>query len=164
MVLSKLHIGYLLLFVINNIGCNYEPFYKKPRDFNFELQYGHVGHNRLSTFSNQYSKISAGRDTTIEFHLTNEQMDSVYSKIVNIKLFEYPTNYQPEDIILISPSRLYNLKVMANGMERKFRLRDNIDSNDLQTKQIKSLIMLIIEMIERDPEYLKLPPSGVFYM
>src|SRR6516162_3781920 len=132
---------------------------EKPRaratfGFLFETGYG----EKVDTFHGLVTKdLGAHPDTTIALVLTPGELDSVYRKVEEVRLFEVPDLRAPDDC-LMRPNTWVWLVIRADTTERSFQWEEQWGCSDSlrATRSWKSLmgvIDLIREIVEAKPEY-----------
>jgi hypothetical protein len=114
-------------------------------------------YDSLNTFTNIYSKKYADIDTSITFHLTDTQLDSIYAKIREIHFLNYPKDYKSKEIFVgVQPHFSYYLKVCVDKYENELSIDADIMSKDSSTKNLSNLFSLIKRMIKSSPDYQKI--------
>jgi hypothetical protein len=92
--------------------------------------------------------------------LTQEEMDTIYEKMVDIKFFSYPEAFQPKlsDFITEStPFMVYYLEYRDGDQIKIVRWNTKyVVPEDMKYQELQDLANLIIDMIEDKPEYQKL--------
>jgi predicted DNA binding CopG/RHH family protein len=131
-------------------------------DFAFVFKYEICGdYDSLNTYNHTFSKKYGDLDTTITMRLSDNQMDSIYRKIRTMHFLNYPKDYCPVDIILISPSFSFYLKVQANNYDNEISIGASIESEDQNTKSLKDLFELIRSMIYKNEAFRNISKSAV---
>lgn len=140
-------------------------------NFNFIFKYGVNARNMLNTFEKTYRKdMIVDPFITIELSLYNEELDSIYQKMIEIDFFNYPDTfsiYLPgKGYYIHTPYYSYYFKVECDSIikelwwEDKFNYYDK-NSKDEKSDKLKDLIKYIINIIESKREYKALPkPRG----
>ena len=130
---------------------------KRPNIFDFVFKYKiQEDYDSLNTFTNRYSKKYADIDTSVSFHLTDNQLDSIYIKIKEIHFLNYPSNYKSKEMFIGFPHFSYYLKVSIDKYENELSISMDIMSKDNNTKNLLDLFSLIKRMIETSPDYQKI--------
>jgi hypothetical protein len=99
------------------------------------------------------------RDTSISFHLTKAQLDSVYIFMRGIDFFSLPEYLEPELSVKAFPSPWFTYSVRTNGIIKHISFGGSYTSGVSATQNLRRLNELIVEMITNSPEYRHLPPS-----
>ena len=148
------------------LGCA-EATTTQEGDFNFIFKYGVGAKNEINTFHDTVTKdLINDPSITISLSLTEEEMDHIYQKMVEIDFFNYPDVFKvtvPEDELtqLVTPHSSYYFKVEKGSTVKELNWEDEIMNPDEQADRLKELIYLIRDIIELKPEYQVLPePSG----
>ena len=139
-------------------------------DFNLIFRYGVDAKNILDTFQGTYSKDMV-RDPNIMIYLSlsEEEMDQIYDKMLEIDFFNYPDEFSvsvsPSGITgLVTPYDTYYFKVEYNSQIKELRWKDKIMNPDERADKLRELIKLIINIIESKEEYKKLPEPTSGYL
>ncbi|MDZ4230961.1 MAG: hypothetical protein U1B77_03995, partial [Dehalococcoidales bacterium] len=92
-------------------GCG-SPATEKS-NFNMIFRYGVMARNELDTFQGIYTKdMIADPSITVPLSLTEEELDSIYRKMVEIGFFSYPDEFSVsvapgESIGMVTPHMSY---------------------------------------------------------
>ena len=147
-------------------GCA-EATLTQEGDFNFIFKYGVTAKNEIDTFHDKFTKDMINDPSiTVNLSLTEEEMDSIYQKMVEIDFFNYPVEFKVavpagEQTRLVTPYSTYYFTVEKGGTVKVLRWEDEIKNPDVKADKLKELIHLIRDIIELKPEYQVLPePSG----
>jgi hypothetical protein len=179
MRIAKITLSILLIPILVLVGCNtpkeekttphnYPGFYES--NFNFIFRYGVGAKNELNTFNGIYTKdMVADPSITVELSLSEEELDSIYEKMVEIDFFNYPDNFtiivppnKPHGIV--TPYSSYYFKVQHDLEIKELWWADEIIYEAIQADKLKELINLIRDIIESKDEYKSLPESKGGYM
>jgi hypothetical protein len=155
-------------------GCEWSETLpeSRPSDFNliFKYGYGSINKNVLNTFNGTYTwDMVVDPPITIDFSLSDEDMDSIYQKMVEIDFFCYPDEFKiplPENgIVTIStPYNGYYFRVECNSRVKELRWDDEIRNKNEDAGILRTLIRLIRDIIESKEEYKNLPPPRGAYL
>jgi hypothetical protein len=136
-------------------------------DFNLIFKYGVTARNELNTFNGTYTKdLILDPPVTTELRLSEEEMDRIYQKMVEIDFFNYPDEFSVtptpgERGFIIEPYERYYFKVECDSKVKELRWKDILKNSDEKAAKLRELISLIKGIIESREEYKKLPaPSG----
>lgn len=142
----------------------------RPSDFNFIFKYGYGGTNRnvLNTFNGTYTKdLGLDPSVTIDFILSDEDMDRIYQKMIETKFFCYPEEFVipvPEGELVSATSEYqgYYVRVECNHRIKVLQWRDNILNENDDARNLREVLSLIKSIIRSKDEYWELPsPSGI---
>ena len=152
-----------------------KPVNHKPGESNFNLifRYGIMAGNTLNTFEGTYTKdMVRDPSITVPLALTEEEMDRIYQKMVEIDFFNYPDNFSisvPPGVPtgLRTPYPSYYFRVEYNSTTKELWWDDEIVCKDFQDEkadQLRELIELIRDIIESKEEYKELPEPRSAYL
>lgn len=140
-----------------------------PSESNLNLifKYGVGAKNELNTFNGTYTKdMILDPSITANLSLSNDELDRIYRKMIEIKLFDYPDSFSVsvppgEATGVVTPYSSYYFKVEYDSKVKELWWDDNITNEDEKAERLRELIRLIIDIIESKEEYKKLPsPRG----
>jgi len=140
-------------------------------DFDFIFKYG-VGPpvNALDTFQGTCTKdMVMDSSITINLFLTQEEMDTIQSKMKAIDFFNYPYDFNsriPSGQIrgYVVPPTVYHFKVKDGPVWKEVIWNSGVVYQDDQAADLKGLVDLIIGIIESKDEYKKLPRPRSAYL
>lgn len=152
-------------------GCEWSETLSesRPADFNlvFKYGYGTINKNVLNTFNGTYTwDMVVDPPITIDFSLSDEDMDRIYQKMVEIDFFCYPGEFAiplPEEGIvgMGTPYQGYYFMVECDNKVKVLRWEDKITNKNEEADKLRWLTGLIISLIESKDEYWELPsPRG----
>lgn len=136
--------------------------------FNFIFRFGILGRNKLNTFKGTYTAdMVIDPFITISLPLSNEEMERVYQKMIEINFFDYPDKFS----ISIPPGarsgrvmshESYYFKVEHNSKIKELSWEDEIIYKDERAEKLRELIKLITDIIRSKEEFKKLlePRAG----
>lgn len=129
----------------------------EPNSFNLVFKYGVEAKNELNTFNQTYTKdMVINPSVTVKMSLSNDELNSIYQKINDLKLFNEST--EPAGKMMVTPCSSYYLKVQINS-EQKELSWDNCRGRI--SDKFQQFSNYIIQIIESKEEYKKLPtPRG----
>jgi hypothetical protein len=132
-------------------------------NFAFSFSYGDCG-GTLDTFEQTYSTlIKDGEPITIPVTLTDEQMMTIYQKMVAIDFFSYPETfriaYDVNGVVGIqTPAPDYRIKVRNGELTHSVFWRDEIfEPTNREADQLRELIQIIMQVIKTNPDIQNLP-------
>lgn len=144
-------------------------------NFNLTFKYGVGAENVLDTFQHTYTAdMVVDPDVTIPLVLSNNELDLIYQKMMEIDFFSYPTIFNipnPKGISVI-PYPTYYFKVAYNGQTKELTWEDKTGYSDPvpstsavykdeEAEKLKDLINLIYKILGSKEEMKKLPkPRG----
>jgi len=131
-------------FVFQDTPCGSIPL------FVFDTNNNNLIYKPLAPLGDASSKI-------ISIHLTDEELEIIYQKAIGISFFEYPSNFIiPNDQITGGhfPVSSYKLSMMNGKMTNSVNWvdRDETKPNYTKASELRELMMLIQEIILRQPE------------
>lgn len=159
----------LLVFVLMPLSCTDTIISVQERDFNFIFKYGVDAKNVLNTFNNLYTKnLLLDGSITVPFMLTDNEMQSVYQKMLEIDFFKYPQHFviYTRDTIIhyLAPYATYDYEVEYESITKHVHWKDSIIRHDSSAIRLKELINLIENIIQSSPQYLQLSPARCGYL
>ena len=124
----------------------------------------------LNTFVGTFTKdMILDPSITINLLLSQEELDSIYQKMLEINFFYYPevfSVYVPpgEPRTLQTPYPSYYFEVMCDSKVKKLSWDDEIVfPRDIEAAKLHDLTSLIERIIESKEEYKNLPkPNGAY--
>jgi hypothetical protein len=117
---------------------------------------------RVATVTRRYM---SGRDTTIALDLTAAEVDRIYRKVAEERLFDVPELRAPTTCFSI-PASSFRLLIRTDTNERRFQwdswwaCSDSVRATKAWSS-LMSLVHTIQGIIEARPEYKALPPSDI---
>ncbi len=138
-------------------------------DFNLIFKYGVGARNVLNTFTGTYTKdMVVDPPITVKLCLSEEDLDRIYRKMVEINFFSYPTKFSPGSrgtvIGEMTPFSTYYFKVRyKNRVKELYWAARYTYSGNEEAENLKELIDLIIEIIHSKPKYQRLPKPRAGY-
>jgi hypothetical protein len=163
---------FLSLTLLNGCGSTSNTI-QKDRDFNFILKYGVDARNILNTFEGTYTKdMVVDSSITITFSLSKDELDSIKSEMEEIKIFEYPEKFEPNENDDSSsnigstylPFKTFYFKIRMGEKEKEITWIDYNHSKARKAIKLRILIYRIKDLIESKEEYKKLPPPNGGYL
>jgi hypothetical protein len=151
-------------------GGDLNPPTLAQSDFNFIFKYGVTGRTTLDTYQGTYTKdMVMDPDITIELKLSQEEMDSIYQKMVEIDFFKYPDEFSvsvpvSERKAEVTPYSTYFFQVTYGDKTKELLWHDKIMNPDEKADKLKGLINFIINIIESKEEYKALPKANGGYI
>ncbi len=158
----------LIVAVTGLTGCTTRP--AEVSNFNLIFKYGVTARNELNTFEGTYTKdMVMDPSITVELSLTEEELDRIYQKMIEIDFFDYPDEFSvsvaPGELITIrTPYSSYHFKVEYNSSTKELGWEDAIMNENEDADKLRELIMLIRDIIEAKEEYKELPAPTSGYM
>jgi hypothetical protein len=125
--------------------------------------------NELDTIRGYFQKDMVNKEPAwTKMDLTQNELDTIYQKMVEIDFFSYPKGFQPkleDDVIgITTPFLVYNLEYQNETVSKVVYWNTQyIAPKDTQYTNLKELAQLIIELIQAKPEYQKLPKPTAGY-
>jgi hypothetical protein len=139
------------------------------KNFFLKFEYGLGGMNVLDTFNNIFERDMVGDPSAIiSFHLTDDDLNRIYKKMIEIDFFNYPEIFfidvssEPE-IGTVTPNYTYYFKVEINSQVKELSWDDYITNENKKADELRSLIDLIRDIIYSKDAYKALPePEGAY--
>ena len=159
----------LVVTFLGLVGC----VASTPPDVNLIFRYGVGAKNELNTFEGTYTKdMVSDPSITVPLSLTEEELDRIYRKMVEIDFFEYPEEFfvdvaSGELAGMVTPYSSYYFKVEYGSSIKELRWEDEITeitNEDDKANKLRELIKLITDIIEAKEEYQRLPEPTSGYM
>lgn len=152
----------------NGTDSDLSPSLSSADSFNIIFRYGVGAKNELNTLKGTYTKDMVNKPPiTTKLQLTQEELDSIYLKALEIDLFNYPWTIRtmPKGDIIgqITPYSTYYLEAWNGTTKNAVVWNDKYDTENEKYFDIKELVRLIIEIILSHPEYQKLPEPTAGY-
>ena len=137
----------------------------KPKDFNFIFNFGVGAKNQLDTVKGQYTRDMISEPSiTAELKLTEEEMNSIYSKMKKLDILNYPDKFTPKSRMCATPFDTYSMKIIINGKEKNIYWEDENVSKTKGAVQLRDLFTEIYKIIMDKEEFKKLPKPKGGYM
>jgi len=139
-------------------------------DFNLIFKYGVTAKNELNTFKGTYTRdMVLDPPVTVRLSLTQDELDSIYRKIVEIDFFDYPDRFEVipeygELVKIITPYTKYYFKVEYKSVVKELWWDDEIKNENEKADKLRDLIKLIRDIIESKEEYKELPEPTSGYL
>ena len=158
----------LIVAVVGLAGCATPP--AETSGFNLIFKYGVMAKNELNTFEGIYTKdMVMDPSITINLSLTEEELDRIYQKMVEIDFFDYPDEFSvPVEegglVTMVTPYSSYCFKVEYDSTVKELRWEDEIMNPNDEANKLRELIQLIRDIIESKEEYKELPAPTSGYM
>ena len=167
----RIKAGYQILlaavFLIILCGCS-EAVHIYPDDFDFRLDFGVDGKNRIDTFNGSFTKdLVIDGTATIDLIIPENIMKDIYDKMMEIDIMSFPDTLDLDDLF-ITPSCDYDLHITANGINKAIVWTDGFFTSmeeGLPAKNIKflELVKYISDYIYSTDEYKQMPEANGAY-
>ena len=138
--------------------------------FNFIFKYGVMARNELDTFKGTYTKdMVMDPPITVELSLSEEEMDGIYQKMIEIDFFAYADKFSIHvppggPIAIRTPYPSYYFKVEYDSGIKELWWEDEIVKEDEKADRLRELIELIRDIVESKKEYQELPEPRSGYL
>ena len=139
--------------------------------FNFIFKYGVTAGNILDTFQNTFTKdMITDPSITVALNLTQEEKDLIYRKMVEIGFLDFPADFNdriPADLKttqFVTPGLRYYFKMQVGQTVKELNWDAGRIYQDQMSKDMESLIKLIIQIIESKDEYQVIPQPTSAYI
>jgi len=145
-------------------GCAAPP--AETSNLNLVFKYGVGARNELNTFNGTYTRdMVMDPPITVNLSLTEEDLDRIYEKMLEINFFDYPDEFSVStaggSFGIMTPYSSYYFKVEYDSSIKELRWKDEISYPDEKADRLRELIQLITDIIEAKDEYKNLPePTG----
>ena len=139
---------------------------------NIIFRYGVSGGNHpneLDTIRGYFQKDMVNKEPAwTKMDLTQDELDTIYQKMVDIDFFLYPKGFQPkledDGFGITTPFSVYYLEYHnETGSKVVYWNTQYIAPKDTQYTNLKELAHLIIEIIQAKPECQKMPEPTAGY-
>jgi hypothetical protein len=96
--------------------------------------------------------------------LTEEEMERIHRKMIEIDFFSYPARFSIPDITgSVTPYNSYYFLVEHNSEFKELWWEDGFTAEYQRAEKLRELIRLIKRLVESKDEYRKLPdPRGLY--
>ncbi|WP_396126141.1 hypothetical protein [Anaerobacillus sp. CMMVII] len=154
------------LVLIGMVGCLQKPsdevHTKVPTDFNFSLEYGTYGKQKIDTF-NQIIVKDLVIDGTVEANIafTVEEMKAIYERMVSINIMGN-LDLEKEKECGVTPESYSSWTIEMNGESKKIFYKDYCE----YPRDVLNLLRLedyIHNLLTEKAEYKELPASNGYY-
>ena len=158
----------LVVLFLGVAGCSTPPSAKS--NFNLIFKYGVGARNELNTFEGTYTKDMIGDPSiTVPLSLTEEELNKIYRKMVEIDFFSYPERFSvpvpPGGITgMVTPYSGYYFEVAYDSKIKQLWWDDEITNENIKADKLRKLSQLIRDIIESKDEYKQLPPAKGGYL
>lgn len=136
-------------------------------NFNFVFGYGVGAKNELDTFEKTYTRdMVIDPPVKIKMSLTDEEMNKIYQKMLEINFFDFPDEFSVtvpigEATGMVTPCSSYYFKVSNESRIKELSWDDCITIKNERADKLRELIRYMESIIESKKEYKKLPtPRG----
>jgi len=145
-------------FILKQINF---PLKSAPANFNLIFRYGIGAKNELNTFSQTYTKdMIMDPLVTVDFKLTDKELEDIYQKMNDLKLFDKKEEPAKENMD-VTPCSSYYLKIQSGSDQKELSWSDCYGKISDKLQQFTDYIIKIIESKE---EYKALPKSKGGYL
>jgi len=103
---------------------------------------------------------------TIPLTLTDEQMEIIYQKMVEIKIDQYPKEFKISkplfgEYVLLSTAYYYSIQIENSDLNISTRWVDNVvQPASEKADRLRAFFQAIIEMIKGHPNYIQFPETS----
>ena len=136
------------------------PASQPESNFAFRFEFGACNTDILDAFEGTFTQDRIIEPSiTISLRLSEEQMVTIYQKMMGIDFFDYPDEFVISHPVGIqSPAKEYFITV-RNGETAKnvHWIDDYFNPMDRRSVKLNALFRMIMEMIWEHPEFKKLP-------
>ena len=151
----------LVLTVITLSSCSKALPKEMPDDFSFSVRWG-VGHNTYNSLTGELRSPTG----TVSCFLSDEDLDSVYEILRDLKLQSYGDEISPYTFLSGDPCADVYITVSADGFDKTVTCRGVMRYKGLTPKTDRYLkaIKKISEILTATDEWKSLPPDTTEYM
>jgi len=142
-----------------------------PDNFNFKIEFGTYGRNRIDTYNDSFTKdlVSAGTET-IDFIIPNDKMQEIYAEFVKYDISGLPNNINAEVKKYIegeiymewTPSSRYSLTYTCNDEARTIVCEDGGPWYESGPPDSRNRLVAFVDFISQyicsTEEYQNMPP------
>ena len=129
---------------------------KTPSNFAFKYIYG--SRTIIDAFRGTFTKdMVAEPDTTIPFHFKPEQLDSIYSKMLEFDAFNFPLEWSIEDFHKYGCWENHILLLRADSVARSIQIIPRLPKYNIYIHKIDQIGKLILKYVYESEEYKRLP-------
>ena len=137
----------------------------QENDFNLLFRYGVGAKNELNTFEGTYTKdMVLDPPITISLILSEEELEQIHQKMIEIDFFNYPEDFPPHPGRAINPCTNYFIKVEHGSIVKEINWNTNSMLESNIQDNLWQLVGCIIDIVEQKPEYKALPPANGGYI
>jgi hypothetical protein len=140
-------------------------------NFGFTFEFGSCNVDVLDTFGGTFTRdMMVENDITVPLALTDAQMRTIYRMMVEIGFFDYPAVFaiptpKNEAIGIATPAMAFKITVINGDITKTLSWKDEIiDPTTPEADKLRTLLWLIIGMIQENPVYQELPDPTVVCM
>ncbi len=154
--------------ILGTAGCTAPA--SGESSFNLVFQSGVGARNRLDTFNGTFTKdMIMEPSIKVKLSLSEEELDSIYQKMMEIDFFNYPDRFSVtvppgESTIIVTPYESYYFKVRYGSRVKELWWEDEIKNENIEADRLRELIELIWSIVQSKEEYKKLPPPKGGYL
>ena len=135
----------------------------RKSDVNLLFKYGVGERNELNTFNNSYTKdMIIDPPITIGLYLSDAEMEQISQEMVAINFFNLSETF-PLSEKLVMPSEGYYVRVQNGSMTKEVSWSTNSELNSTTENNLQQLANCITGIVEKRPEYTRLPPPNGAY-
>lgn len=163
----------ILIFLLFSCGKAEEPKEKlldAPNNFSIKLVWGTYGQSYYSSKSGRLVKTTNSNNINkfvTEYHLSEEELNYIYTKIIDLDLISYPNNYKIETEISKTPPNECEFSFSYGHYQSKTIKIDNtlpLELLDYEGDEFIGLIKDIIHTLTESEQWKSLPDYDFRYM
>ncbi len=140
----------------------YSPPAKRPRDFAFRIGFNPYAGDVLDTFADTLKRDLVDHYIKVPFHLSSEQLDTIYQKMLAIDLFNYRNVQTVGELRRTRCMKVFDIKVRLDSVTRYIGTIPCSGQYKQNVLAVGDFIHLISRMMHSSEEYRKLPKPTVF--
>jgi hypothetical protein len=165
---KNLTINLIILFSTILGGCTPLSAKLDPKEpasnFGFIFEFGSCNLDVLDTISGSFTRdMIVEQDIIVPMALSDTQMRTIYQTMMEIGFFDYPEVFaiptpKNETFGIVTPAMEFRIMVINGDLTKKIYWKDEIiDLTTPEADHLRTLFMLIIQMIQETPIYQELP-------
>ena len=133
-------------------------------NFGFVFEFGICSTDRLDAFKGEFTQDRVVEPSVaIHLRLSDEQMMTVYQKMLKINLTQYPETFAVPtpfsgEVAMITPAWHYTLSVENGESKKLIRWTDEIvQPTTTEAERLRELFQMIVNMVREHPDFKRLP-------
>jgi len=158
----------LVAILLGLVGCANPT--RGESNFNLIFKYGVGAKNELNTFEGTFTKdMVSDSSITVNLSLTEEELDRIYQKMLEIDFFAYPDRFSVStppgaSVGVVTPYSSYYFKTEYDSKIKELWWDDETINEDEKADKLRELIQLVRDIIESKEEYKELPEPKSGYL
>ena len=141
---------------------HFSPPPKRPSDFAFRIGFNPYAGDVLDTFVDTLERDLVDHYIKVPFHVSNEQLDTIYQKMLAIDLFNYRNVLTVGELRHTRCMKVFDIKVRVDSVTRYIGSIPCSGPYKQDVQALADLSNMIARMMYSSTEYKKLPKPTVF--